>query len=137
MQFSGIIRITSSLLLVLSITVGMFFNWHPFIIYSAYGLSYLLSGLLGILLVLKYIKIPIRCSFHKGLFDQLLSFTVTGLLFVILPQLGPILLENTYPLPKLDFLQLLIVSLRRFSSCLLLLLALFIRSFSDITIVTI
>ena len=100
MQFSGIIRITSSLLLVLSITVGMFFNWHPFIIYSAYGLSYLLSGLLGILLVLKYIKIPIRCSFHKGLFDQLLSFTVTGLLFVILPQLGPILLEKTVSLAE-------------------------------------
>lgn len=100
MQFSGIIRITSSLLLVLSITIGMIFNWHPYIVYSAYGLSYLLSGLMGIFLVLKYTRIPLRCSFHKGLFDQLLSFTVTGLLFVILPQLGPILLEKTVSLAE-------------------------------------
>ncbi|TKD70797.1 oligosaccharide flippase family protein [Pseudalkalibacillus hwajinpoensis] len=100
MQFSGIIRITSSILLVLSITLGMFFNWHPYIVYSAYGLSYLISGLMGIFLVLKYTKIPVRCSFHKGLFDQLLSFTVTGLLFVILPQLGPILLEKTVSLAE-------------------------------------
>ena len=100
MQFSGIIRITSSLLLVLSITIAMIFNWHPFIVYSAYGMSYMVSGLLGIFLVLKYIRIPIRCSFHKGLFDQLLSFTITGLLFVILPQLGPILLEKTVSLAE-------------------------------------
>ncbi|MFK3960804.1 oligosaccharide flippase family protein [Guptibacillus hwajinpoensis] len=100
MQFSGMIRIASSLLLVLSITIGMVFNWHPFIIYSAYGLSYLLSGLMGIFLVLKYTKIPIRCSFHKGLFNQLLSFTMTGLLFVILPQLGPIILEKTVSLAE-------------------------------------
>ena len=100
MQFSGIIRITSSLLLVLSISIGMFFEWHPFVVYSAYGLSYLLSGLLGIFLVFKYIKIPVRCKFHRGLFNQLWSFTITGLLFVILPQLGPIVLEKTVSLAE-------------------------------------
>ncbi|MCA0987046.1 oligosaccharide flippase family protein [Guptibacillus algicola] len=100
MQYSGMIRITSSLLLVLSITIGMIFKWDPSLIYIAYGTSYLLSGLLGIVLVLRFTKIPIRCSFHRGLFDQLLSFTITGLLFVILPQLGPILLEKTVSLSE-------------------------------------
>ncbi|MDO6657816.1 oligosaccharide flippase family protein [Anaerobacillus sp. 1_MG-2023] len=100
MQFSGIIRMISSLLLVLSITLGMVFDWHPFIVYGAYGLSYVVAGLVGIILMLKFTSVPMRSNFHSGLFNQLLSFTITGLLFVILPQLGPILLERTVSLSE-------------------------------------
>ncbi|MYL62212.1 oligosaccharide flippase family protein [Bacillus hwajinpoensis] len=98
MQYTGIIRIVSSVLLVLSITLGMLFKWHPFLVYMSYGGAYMLAGLLGVFLVLKHTTIPIRAPFHRGLFNQLWSFTIAGLLFVILPQLGPILLERTVSL---------------------------------------
>ena len=100
MQYTGLIRIFSSVLLVLSITFGMLFKWHPFLVYTSYGGAYMLAGFLGIFLVLKHTAIPIRATFHRGLFNQLWSFTMAGLLFVILPQLGPILLERTVSLAE-------------------------------------
>ncbi len=100
MQYFGLIRIISSVCLVLTLTTGMLFHFNPFIICTLYGLSYLAAGVFGVYLVKKHIQIQLKSPFHKGLLQNLGSFTLGGLLFVLLPQLGPIVLEKTIHLKE-------------------------------------
>ncbi|MFK2825940.1 oligosaccharide flippase family protein [Bacillus sp. B190/17] len=103
MQYLGFIRILSAVLLVLSVSLGMFFSLRPNLIYLVYGCSYLLAGIGGMYLISQRIAIRLRSAFHKGLLKNILSFIVSGLLIVILPQIGPIVLEKTLTLKLVGF----------------------------------
>ncbi|MDG5787890.1 oligosaccharide flippase family protein [Evansella sp. AB-P1] len=98
MEYFGYIRMVSALTLVTTISLGMLFSLHPYIISLLYGMSYMLAGIFGLVLVSKKIKIPLKSKFHKGILQNLGSFTIGGLLFVILPHLGPLVLERTISL---------------------------------------
>lgn len=98
MHMSGVIRMTSAFCLVTSMTVGIFLELPPLWMTALYGASYLSAGLLSVLLVIKHVTIRFTLPFHKGLMKNLGAFTLGGLLFVMLPHLGPILLEKTIPL---------------------------------------
>ncbi|TYS67172.1 oligosaccharide flippase family protein [Sutcliffiella horikoshii] len=100
MQYCGIIRITSSTCLVTSIMIGMLFSISPITVSFLYGCSYLTAGVIGISLLCKNMKIVWRGKFHKGLLHKLGSFTLGGLLFVLLPHLGPLVLERTLTLQE-------------------------------------
>ncbi|MFZ7942302.1 MULTISPECIES: oligosaccharide flippase family protein [Bacillaceae] len=100
MQYFGLIRIISSGCLVLTLTIGMLFRFNPVIICALYGLSYLAAGVIGVYLVSKNIRISLNSPFHRGLLQNLGSFTLGGLLFVLLPQLGPLVLEKTITLKE-------------------------------------
>lgn len=100
MQYSGLIRIISSLCLVVTLSIGMIVNVSPLLICTFYGLSYFVAGLFGIYLVSKRVEISLTSKFHKGLLQNLGSFTLGGLLFVILPHLGPLVLEKTLTLKE-------------------------------------
>ncbi|MDP4552608.1 oligosaccharide flippase family protein [Alkalihalobacillus macyae] len=103
MQFAGFIRMLSSIFLISTIVIGMAMSLHPYVISFLYGFSYFLAGLCAIILVHRHIKINFKSIFHKGLLFQLWSFLLSGLLFVILPQLGPIILEKTVTLKQVGF----------------------------------
>ncbi|MEA3320217.1 MAG: oligosaccharide flippase family protein [Bacillota bacterium] len=100
MQYCGVIRITSSICLVFSIMIGMLLSLSPITISFLYGFSYLTAGVIGISLLCKNMKIIWRGKFHKGLLHKLGSFTLGGLLFVLLPHLGPLVLEKTLTLQE-------------------------------------
>ncbi|PFO04936.1 sugar translocase [Bacillus sp. AFS076308] len=100
MQYYGLIRIVSSVCLLLTLSVGMLFRFSPLTICSLYGISYLAAGMLGVYLVSKNVQIRIKGPFHKGLFRNLGAFTIGGLLFVMIPQLGPLVLEKTISLQE-------------------------------------
>lgn len=100
MQYCGLIRITSAICLVTSIVIGMLFSLNPIIISCLYGCSYLTAGVIGILLLCKNMRIVWRGNFHKGLLHNIGSFTLGGLLFVLLPHLGPLVLERTLTLQE-------------------------------------
>ncbi|WP_335870616.1 oligosaccharide flippase family protein [Bacillus sp. 2205SS5-2] len=98
MQYMGLIRIISAVLLFVSISIGMLLSLSPIILTTLYGMSYLIGGIFAAILVLRQIKISLKSKFHKGLYHKLGSFTLGGLLFVIIPQMGPLLLEKTVTL---------------------------------------
>ncbi len=100
MQFCGLIRIISAICLVGSIISGMLLSLNPIIISSLYGCSYLAAGMIGIAMLMKNMKINWRGKFHRGLLQNLGSFTLGGLLFVLLPHLGPLVLERTLTLQE-------------------------------------
>lgn len=100
MQYYGLIRIISSVCLVITLSVGMLFHLNPLIICTLYGLSYFAAGIFGVGLVSKNVHIRLKGPFHKGLLQNLGSFTLGGLIFVMLPQLGPLVLEKTITLKE-------------------------------------
>ena len=103
MQYLGLIRICSAVLLVVSVLGGMMLALHPFLICLLYGTSYLLAGIVGIHLVGKRTTIHFKHAFHRGLLKNVTSFIISGLLVVLLPQLGPIVLERTLTLKQVGF----------------------------------
>lgn len=103
MQFLGLIRICSAVLLVISVVSGMMLALPPFVICLLYGSSYLLAGIFGILLVGKRTAILFKQVFHRGLLKNVTSFIISGSLVVLLPQLGPIVLEKTITLTQVGF----------------------------------
>jgi O-antigen/teichoic acid export membrane protein len=95
MQYSGLIRIISAGLLITVIMVGKWFYIDPMIVFFLYGSSYFLAGCFGIYLTAKNLTFSFKSSFYKGLRKNWVPFMVTGLLFILLPHIGPIVLEQT------------------------------------------
>ena len=52
------------------------------------------------MLVKKHVRLSFSEPFHRGILKNLGVFTLGGLLFVLLPHLGPILLEKTITLAE-------------------------------------
>lgn len=100
MQYCGLIRIVSSSCLIMTLLLGVMLKFNPLTIFVLYGMSYLIAGILAIILVAKHVRINMKSEFHKGLLDNFGSFTAGGLLFVLLPHLGPIILEKTITLSE-------------------------------------
>ncbi|MBA2176343.1 oligosaccharide flippase family protein [Halobacillus locisalis] len=100
MQYYGLIRLVSATALVLSMSVGMFLQWNPLLVTAMYGGSYLTAGIVAIILVGRHVRLSFTEPFHRGLLKNLGAFTIGGLLFVLLPHLGPILLEKTISLAE-------------------------------------
>ncbi|MBP2005808.1 oligosaccharide flippase family protein [Halobacillus andaensis] len=100
MQYYGFIRIMSALFLVSTISLGILFELAPVTISIIYGCSYLAAGVFGVILVTRRVSLRFKGPFHKALFHNLGAFTLGGLLFVLLPHLGPLVLEKTISLSE-------------------------------------
>ncbi|SDJ26558.1 oligosaccharide flippase family protein [Salimicrobium halophilum] len=98
MQYFGLIRLASAVTLLTTLGVGMLLGAHPLLMAMIYGCSYMAAGIFGIILVKKHVTLSLRQPFHSGLLRNLGAFTLGGLLFVLLPHLGPIILEKTITL---------------------------------------
>jgi O-antigen/teichoic acid export membrane protein len=95
MHFSGLIRMVSAGLLISVILIGKWFNINPMIVFFLYGSAYFFAGCFGIFLTARHLRFSIKAPFYKGIRKNWLPFMVTGLLFILLPQIGPIILEQT------------------------------------------
>jgi O-antigen/teichoic acid export membrane protein len=100
MQYIGFIKMFTALLLICSLVMSMFFSLTPVTVCLLYGFSYFIAGTLALVLVAKHIPFRFNVPFLPGFLKNFTSFMLSGLLFIITPQLGPIILEKTLTLKE-------------------------------------
>lgn len=100
MQYCGLIRIFSAACLVSSVFLGLIVELSPLVVTLLYGCSYLAAGVLAFVLLSRHVAFVWKARFHKGLYKHWGAFTLGGLLFVLLPHLGPLVLERTLTLEE-------------------------------------
>lgn len=68
---------------------------------AMYGISSLVTGVIAFIMTIRYTTI--HKGWNKGILDQLLIFTVNGVIIMLLPQLGPIILEKVSTKAQVGF----------------------------------
>jgi O-antigen/teichoic acid export membrane protein len=92
MQFSALIAVLQGLTAASTLLLGMTFDWSIMTVAATYGASSLVTGCIAVMLVLRYTKI--HQGWNKQILNELLTFTVNGVIVMMLPQLGPIILDK-------------------------------------------
>jgi O-antigen/teichoic acid export membrane protein len=100
MQYIGFIKMFSALMLICTLLLSILYSLSPLIVCLMYGLSYCLAGIIAILLIANQFPIHFNVPFLPGFLKNFTSFMCSGLLFIITPQLGPIILEKTLTLKE-------------------------------------
>ncbi|KZE64052.1 hypothetical protein AWM68_13170 [Fictibacillus phosphorivorans] len=100
MQYIGFIKMLSALLLICTLAFSILFSLSPLMVCLMYGLSYCMAGVFAIVLVKRHVPIHLKVPFLPGFLKNFSSFMCSGLLFIITPQLGPIILEKTLTLKE-------------------------------------
>nr|WP_017554762.1 oligosaccharide flippase family protein [Heyndrickxia coagulans] len=90
MGLSTVITVIQGLSSSLVLFLAMLFSWNLDFISKLYGSTFILTGFIAILFILKYCKI--YKGWNKNILNQLFVFTINGIIIMILPQLGPIIL---------------------------------------------
>ncbi|HEY3377211.1 MAG TPA: flippase [Armatimonadota bacterium] len=101
MQYIALIRIVSGLCTAAVLGIGILWHWPLHVVALAYGVSSLLGGGLSVMLTLR--RVPYCWGWHRGLLEGLGHFTLGGLLIMILPQLGPLVLERVAGLQQVGY----------------------------------
>lgn len=101
MGLSSLITVVQGVGSASALFLGMAFDWPLTIVSKAYGSSFIVAGIFAICLVLKHS--PIHKGWNKSLLDQLFVFTVNGIIIMMLPQLGPIILEKVSTLTAVGY----------------------------------
>ena len=73
---------------------------------AMYGVSSLVTGVIAFIMTIRYTKV--HKGWDKGILDQLLIFTINGIIIMLLPQLGPIILEKVSTYNQVGFFGLCI-----------------------------
>lgn len=98
MQFIASIKIFSAIVLITSIILCMVLKVNVHLSAFLYGLSYLCGGIYSLYLLRKKAVFKWKAPFQKQLLNRLSPFLISGLLIMLTPQLGPLVLEKTLPL---------------------------------------
>ncbi|WP_152549405.1 oligosaccharide flippase family protein [Geomicrobium sp. JCM 19038] len=107
MQYMSVIKIVSAAALVLIVILGVLMQVSPMVIAFLYGCAYLIAGMVGMVLLFLHLgRVDWKAPFHVGLLNQMWTYTIGGLLFVILPHLGPLVLERTLSLVEVGLFAL-------------------------------
>lgn len=98
------IRTISAILSVCFILLGMICRFDIKIIVLMYGISYIIAGIYGLICMFSSVSVNFKERFDKSLLTGISSFIISGLLIMLLPQLGLLVLEKTVTLSELgDF----------------------------------
>ena len=92
MHFTSIIRSVAGILNSGALILAMYFEWPLEVIAPIYGMSNLLAGFISLLFLLKRVKL--LSGFSNAILKGLFSFTISGILIMTIPQLGPIILSK-------------------------------------------
>jgi O-antigen/teichoic acid export membrane protein len=92
MQFTAIISVIQGVTAAAALLLGMSFKWSLMMVAAMYGISSLVTGVIAFIMTIRYTTI--HKGWDKGILDQLLIFTINGVIIMLLPQLGPIILEK-------------------------------------------
>jgi O-antigen/teichoic acid export membrane protein len=98
MQFIASIKISSAIILVVLTTLCMVFKVDVHLAAFLFGFSYLVGGIYSLYLLRKKAKVEWKSSFQRQLLANLSPFLISGLLIMLAPQFGPLVLEKTLPL---------------------------------------
>lgn len=101
MAMSSILVFFQGMLSALTIFIAIYLKWSFSFFVPIYGCSFLFAGLCSFLLLLNYTTI--RKGWDKGLFNQLVAFTINGIIIMLLPQIGPIVLEKVASLSTVGY----------------------------------
>ncbi|MDP7977896.1 oligosaccharide flippase family protein [Bacillus sp. WLY-B-L8] len=95
MKYIAAIKIFAAVFLMIITIVCAYFQFKPYVTVFLYGLAYIIGGINSLYLVCRKIKLQLNGAWQKQLFHQLVPFLMSGLLIMIIPQLGPIILKHT------------------------------------------
>ncbi|MCQ6287552.1 oligosaccharide flippase family protein [Bacillus cereus] len=101
MQFTAIISVLQGVTAAAALLLGMSFQWSLMMVAAMYGVSSLVTGVIAFIMTIRYTKI--HKGWDKGILDQLLIFTINGIIIMLLPQLGPIILEKVSTYNQVGF----------------------------------
>ncbi|OCA88339.1 sugar translocase [Bacillus sp. FJAT-27225] len=101
MGFNAIIQIMQGLGNVTALILGMLFNFSLLKIAILFGLSSIFVGIVAIFLVTRHIKI--HKGWDKRILAELLTFTINGVILMIIPQLGPLILQKVTSLEEVGY----------------------------------
>ncbi|QSB49338.1 flippase [Parageobacillus toebii] len=101
MKYTALIRGVSGLItsstLILFIILKLPFSWLA----PIYGISSILGGIFSIFIVTR--RVYIFNGWNKAILNNLANFTIGGIAVIILPQLGPIILEKSTNLKEVGY----------------------------------
>lgn len=95
------IRTLSAILSVFFVVLGMLCKFDLTSIAFLYGCSYVIAGIYGLYMLFTKNSLRFSSEFDKNLLTGVPAFIISGLLIMILPQLGPLVLEKTLSLNQL------------------------------------
>jgi O-antigen/teichoic acid export membrane protein len=101
MHLTAIIRTIAGLSTSIALILGMIFDWPLLIIGPIYGFANVLAGVVSIIIVVK--SVSILKGWDKSILNGLISFMLSGLTIMLLPQLGPIILEKVSSLKEVGY----------------------------------
>ena len=101
MQFTAIISVLQGVTAAAALLLGMSFQWSLMMVAAMYGVSCLVTGVIAFIMTIRYTKV--HKGWDKGILDQLLIFTINGIIIMLLPQLGPIILEKVSTYNQVGF----------------------------------
>lgn len=101
MQYVALIRIVSGLISAAFLATAVMLRWPYTSIVATYGAAYVASGLIGMRLTRA--RIPVLSGWDPGVLKGLGSFALSGILGLILPQLGPLILEKVSGLTDVGY----------------------------------
>ncbi|HFJ9480817.1 oligosaccharide flippase family protein [Bacillus cereus] len=101
MQFTAIISVVQGTTAAISLLLGMTLKWSLTMTAAMYGTSSLIAGLISFIMVTRYTTI--HKGWDKQITNQLLVFTINGIIIMLLPSLGPIILEKVTTYDNIAF----------------------------------
>jgi O-antigen/teichoic acid export membrane protein len=101
MHYTAYIRSLSGIVTAASLILGLIFKWPLILLAPVYGFSSVIGGLFSVFLLSRVT--PLFKGWNRNLLDGLLSYTIGGLLVMILPQIPPIILEKVTDLEQVGY----------------------------------
>jgi O-antigen/teichoic acid export membrane protein len=92
MHYTAYIRSISGIITAATLILGLIFKWSLILLAPVYGFSSVIGGLFSVFLLSRVT--PLFKGWERNLLDDLLSYTIGGLIVMILPQVPPIILEK-------------------------------------------
>lgn len=94
MKYVSLINIIVSVGNSLALFIGVISQLSIQMVSLLYGIASILGGIYAIWVMYKEIDFKVVKKKHPELLNQLLSFTINGIIVMMIPQLGPIILEK-------------------------------------------
>ncbi|BAU28091.1 O-antigen/teichoic acid export membrane protein [Aneurinibacillus soli] len=101
MKYTALLTSVSGVITASTFYVGIVCTLPLQVLASVYGISSLIGGLLSIAMVLK--RSPLRRGWDRSILQGVLYFSLGGLAVILLPQLGPIILEQVGTIEQVGY----------------------------------
>jgi O-antigen/teichoic acid export membrane protein len=101
MQFTSGIYVLQSIANALVLFLAMWYRWPLIVTAALYGVGSILVGIISVFLVMRHTNI--HRGWNNRILNELLAFTINGVILMIIPQLGPLVLEKVTSLKEVGY----------------------------------